>query len=180
MFGTDAMRALFGEAQAVQVSGASGTTVAEDEFERCITFEDVPCGGAFMVFDHSRDLLEVARHFAHFFAAESCGYCTPCRVGTAINVRLMDKLAAGRGSQYEINELFKMHRLMQATSHCGLGSTATNAIHDTLTKFRPSYERRLQSLDYEPAFDLDAALSQARQMTGRDDSGAHLSNAEES
>ena len=42
---------------------------------------------------------------------------------------------------------------------------------DTLNKFRPAYERRLKSLDYEPAFDLDAALSQARQMTGRDDAG---------
>jgi [NiFe] hydrogenase diaphorase moiety large subunit len=45
-----------------------------------------------------------------------------------------------------------------------------------LNKFRPAYERRLVSLDYAPAFDLDAALSQARQMTGRDDSAAHLSN----
>ena len=47
---------------------------------------------------------------------------------------------------------------------------------DTLNKFRPAYERRLHSLEYEPAFDLDYALSQARQMTGRDDPGAHLEN----
>jgi [NiFe] hydrogenase diaphorase moiety large subunit len=46
---------------------------------------------------------------------------------------------------------------------------------DTLNKFRPAYERRLMSLNYEPAFDLDAALSQARQMTGRDDDAAHFS-----
>jgi [NiFe] hydrogenase diaphorase moiety large subunit len=43
-----------------------------------------------------------------------------------------------------------------------------------LVKFRPAFERRLHSPDYEPAFDLDAALSQARRMTGRDDAGAHL------
>lgn len=53
-------------------------------------------------------------------------------------------------------------------------NTACNPVFDTLNKFRPAYERRLKSLDFEPAFDLDAALSQARQMTGRDDAGAHL------
>jgi [NiFe] hydrogenase diaphorase moiety large subunit len=47
-----------------------------------------------------------------------------------------------------------------------------------LQKFRPAYERRLQSLAFEPAFDLDAALAQARQMTGRDDAGAHLATSE--
>jgi len=47
-------------------------------------------------------------------------------------------------------------------------------VFDTLSKFRPAYDQRLLSLDYEPAFDLDAALSEARQMTGRDDAGAHF------
>ena len=75
----------------------------------------------------------------------------------------------GHGSPYDINELFKLHRLMQGASHCGLGNSACNPVFDTLNKFRPAYERRLKSLDYEPAFDLDAALSQARQMTGRAD-----------
>jgi [NiFe] hydrogenase diaphorase moiety large subunit len=120
----------------------------------------------------------VARNFAHFFAHESCGFCTPCRVGTAVVARLMDKLADNHGSPYDIDEMFKMHRLMQETSHCGLGHTACNPLFDTLKKFRPAYERRLQSLDYAPAFDLDAALSQARQMTGRDDAGAHLLSGE--
>ena len=160
--------------QAVQVSGPSGVCVAADEFQRKIGFEDLATAGAFMVFDTTRDMFEVARNFAHFFAHESCGFCTPCRVGTAVVARLMDKLAGNHGSPYDIDEMFKMHRLMQDTSHCGLGHTACNPLFDTLKKFRPAYERRLQSLDYEPAFDLDAALSQARQMTGRDDAGAHL------
>lgn len=164
--------------QGIQVSGPSGITLTGDETHRRIGFEDIPTAGAMMVFDCSRDMFEVARNFAHFFAHESCGFCTPCRVGTQVVARLMDKLAANRGSQYDINELFKMHRLMQGASHCGLGNTACNPIFDTLNKFKPAYERRLMSLDYEPAFDLDAALSQARQMTGRDDAGAHLANAE--
>ncbi|MBL8480659.1 MAG: NADP oxidoreductase, partial [Rhodocyclaceae bacterium] len=161
---------------AVQVSGPSGITLAADEFDRRIAFEDVPSAGAFMVFDESRDMFEMARNFAHFFAHESCGFCTPCRVGTAINARYMDKIAAGHGSRDDIEEIFRMHRLMQAASHCGLGHTATNPIFDTLRKFRPTYDKRIHSLHFEPAFDLDAALSRARRMTGRDDPAAHLTN----
>lgn len=164
--------------QGVQVSGPSGVTLSADELGRRICFEDIPTAGALMVFDCTRDMFEVARNFAHFFAHESCGFCTPCRVGTQVVARLMDKLATHHGSQYDIDELFKMHRLMQGASHCGLGNSACNPVFDTLNKFRPAYEKRLKSLDYEPAFDLDAALSEARQMTGRDDAGAHLNNAE--
>lgn len=163
--------------QAVTSAGAAGQCLAEHEFERCIAFEDVPTGGSIMVFDRSRDLFEVQRNFAHFFAHESCGFCTPCRVGTAVVARLMDKLAAHRGSPYDLDEMMRMHRLMQGASHCGLGNTATIALSDMLTKFRPSFERRLQAPDYQPAFDLDAALSQARQMTGRDDPDAHFSTS---
>jgi [NiFe] hydrogenase diaphorase moiety large subunit len=166
-------------AQAVQISGPSGICLASDEFHRRIGFEDLPTAGAFMVFDAQRDMFDMARNFAHFFAHESCGFCTPCRVGTAVVARLMDKLAENHGSPYDINEMFKMHRLMQGASHCGLGNGACNPLADTLVKFRPAYERRLTSLHYEPAFDLDAALSQARQMTGRDDAGAHLQTREE-
>lgn len=163
-----------GNAQAVQVSGPSGQCIAMHEFHRKIAFEDVPTAGAFMVFGPNRDLFEVARNFAHFFAHESCGFCTPCRVGTAIVANCMDKIANGHGSQNEINEIFKLHRLMRAASHCGLGQTACNPVFDTLHKFRPAYERRLKSLDFEPGFDLDQALAAARQMTGRDDAAAHL------
>ena len=165
--------------QAVQVSGPSGVCLAAAEFERRIAFEDIPTAGALMVFDATRDMFEVAQNFAHFFAHESCGFCTPCRVGTTLVKNLMDKIAKNHGSPYDIDELFKLHRLMQGASHCGLGNSACNAMFDTLNKFRPAYERRLKSLEYEPAFDLDGALAQARQMTGRDDAAAHLSNEAE-
>ena len=167
------------DTQAVQISGPSGICVSSEEFARRIAFEDLATAGAFMVFDDTRDMFEVARNFAHFFAHESCGFCTPCRVGTTLVRNMMDKISLGHGSPYDINELFKLHRVMQGASHCGLGNSACNPVFDTLNKFRPAYERRLKSLDYEPAFDLDAALSQARQMTGRDDAAAHLSNKAE-
>jgi [NiFe] hydrogenase diaphorase moiety large subunit len=166
------------DTQAVQVSGPSGICVADNEFDRRIAFEDIPTAGAFMVFDRSRDMFEVARNFAQFFAHESCGFCTPCRVGTTLLRNLMDKIGEGHGTQVDITEIHRLARLLQTASHCGLGHRAPHPLLDTLEKFRPAYERRLMSLDFEPAFDLDGALARARQMTGRDDQAAHLENAE--
>ena len=162
------------DTQAVQVSGASGVCIAAHEFDRCIAFDDIPTAGAFMVFDQSRDMFEVARNFVHFFAHESCGFCTPCRVGTSLLVNMMDKLAHGQGSPYDFAEIEKLNVLLRNTSHCGLGHSACNPVLDTIAKFRPAYEQRLAHKEFVPAFDLDRALSQARQMTGRDDHGAHL------
>ena len=160
--------------QAVQISGPSGVCIGAPEFDRRIGFEDLPTAGAFMVFDESRDMFEVARNFAHFFAHESCGFCTPCRVGTTLLRNVMDKIHGQRGSQYDLDRIQRLNRLLQASSHCGLGHTACNPLIDTLKRFRPAYERRLQSLDFEPAFDLDGALERARAMTGRDDARAHI------
>ncbi|MBK6854483.1 MAG: NAD(P)H-dependent oxidoreductase subunit E [Burkholderiales bacterium] len=160
------------DTQAVQVGGPSGVCLSAFEFGRRIAFEDVPTAGAFMVFDRSRDMFEVARGFAHFFAHESCGFCTPCRVGTALVVKRMDKLAEGRGSRHDIDVLFELDKLMHTATHCGLGATACNPLRDTIQKFRPAYEKHLKSLYFEPGFDLNAELSIARRMTGRSDAGA--------
>ncbi|MEY8875415.1 MAG: NAD(P)H-dependent oxidoreductase subunit E [Leptothrix sp. (in: b-proteobacteria)] len=164
------------DVQAVTTAGAAGSCLSSDELHRHIAFDDVPTGGSIMVFNQSRDMFEVARNFVQFFAHESCGFCTPCRVGTAVNLRLINKMANDHGSPYDLDEMERMHRLMQGASHCGLGNTATLALRDMLHKFRPAFDRRLHSPDYEPAFDLDAALSEARQMTQRDDVDAHLSD----
>lgn len=160
--------------RAVQISGPSGICVAESEFNRKLGFEDLPTAGAFMVFDDSRDMFEVARNFVHFFAHESCGFCTPCRVGTSMLKQTMDKIAEGHGTKHDLSEVENLDQVLQTSSHCGLGRTACNPVLHTLKRFRPAYENRLKSLDFEPAFDLDGALARARQMTGRDDAGAHI------
>ena len=159
---------------AVQVSGASGACLAPHEFGRRIAFEDIPTAGSFIIFNKSRDMVEMVRNFAHFFAHESCGFCTPCRVGTSLMRDLMEKVANGHGARYEINEMMRLREVMKASSHCGLGQTATNAFYDTIQKFRGDYERRLITKDFEPAFDMDAALERAREAAGRDDANAHL------
>ncbi|MDO8926554.1 MAG: NAD(P)H-dependent oxidoreductase subunit E [Sideroxyarcus sp.] len=164
--------------RAVQISGPSGICVGENEFNRKLGFEDLPTAGAFMVFDDSRDMFEVARNFVHFFAHESCGFCTPCRVGTSILKQTLDKIADGHGTQYDLAEVENLDRVLQTSSHCGLGRTACNPVLHTLKHFRPAYENKLKSLMFSPAFDLDGSLARARQMTGRDDAGAHLKENE--
>lgn len=162
------------DTQAVQVSGPSGFLVPRGEFQRSISFEDLPTAGAFIVFNRERDVLQVARNAAHFFAHESCGFCTPCRVGTQFQKKIIDKLNNGHGTAQDIEELKNIGRIMKSMSHCGLGHTAANQVLDVLEKFPDAYKYKLKKHDFEPSFDLDGALEKARKITGRDDKWAHL------
>jgi [NiFe] hydrogenase diaphorase moiety large subunit len=127
-----------------------------------------------MVFGQERDLLAVIANFAHFFAHESCGFCTPCRVGTTLLRNGLDKIASGHGTRYDLDEMQRLGMLVKRRSHCGLGQTAANPILDGLQRFPQVFEQRLIHREFEPHFDLDAALEQARQITHRDDAAAHL------
>ncbi|MBK7073245.1 MAG: NAD(P)H-dependent oxidoreductase subunit E [Myxococcales bacterium] len=160
--------------QAVQVGGPSGTLLAAREFGRRIAFEDVPSAGAFMVFDQGRDMVAVVENFARFFAHESCGFCTPCRVGTTLAAQMMTRIATGVGSRRDVKDLARVAGVMKAASHCGLGATAGAPVVAALEKFRPAFDQRLRSLDVVPTFDLDLALAPAREATARDDLAAHL------
>ncbi|MBL8950467.1 MAG: NAD(P)H-dependent oxidoreductase subunit E [Myxococcaceae bacterium] len=166
------------EVQAVQVGGPSGTLLGPHELGRALTFADVPTAGACVVFDGRRDLLEVVANSSRFFAHESCGFCTPCRVGTAQLARAVDALAAGRGTRRDVRHARQLAGLMRAASHCGLGQTAGRPFTQLDEKFRPTLERALSSLEFRPTFDLDEALAPARQLTGRDDLLAHLEEHE--
>ena len=162
------------DTQAVQVSGAAGSTIPPQEFYRQIAFEDVPTGGSFMIFNQKRDLLEMVDNFTRFFAHESCGFCTPCRVGGTLMKNLVNKVIVGHATRYDIAEMENIGLVMQKTAHCGLGATAPNPVLDTLNKFPGIYSKRLLHRGYEPAFDLDAALEVSRHITGRDDEAAHI------
>lgn len=86
----------------------------------------------------------------------------------------MQRIACGKGSRRDLKDLEKVSQLMRSASHCGLGATAGNPVLDALAKFRPAFEQRLRSLDVLPTFDLDEALAPAREVTARDDAGAHF------
>jgi [NiFe] hydrogenase diaphorase moiety large subunit len=162
-------------AEAVQVGGPSGALVNKADFARKIAFEDLATGGSMMIYAAGSDLLKVVRNFTHFFAHESCGFCTPCRVGTPLLRKYLDKIAAGHGTAYDREEMARLAKLVKKRSHCGLGQTAANPILDLLEKFPQVCEQRLLHQDYEPFFNLDAALETTRQLSHRDDAEAHLS-----
>lgn len=163
----------------VQVGGPSGTFIGAHEFGRKLAFEDLATGGSFIVFDRSRHILDIARNFTHFFAHESCGLCTPCRVGTSLLTGQFDKIYHGHGSAGDVAELEYLCRLVKNYSHCGLGQTAANPVLTTLERFPVAYAERLKEISFEPGFDLDGALAAARQLTGRDDAAAHLTQTEQ-
>ncbi|MFW2373103.1 MAG: NAD(P)H-dependent oxidoreductase subunit E [Gammaproteobacteria bacterium] len=162
------------ETQAVQIAGAAGQTLCHREFNRRIAIEDASTGGSFMVFNRHRDMLDMVQNFAHFFAHESCGFCTPCRVGSVLVRDLVDKLYTSHATQNDLRDIERIAKVMRNASHCGLGTTASNHILDTFNNFPDSYQRRLRSTEYTPAFDLDGEVSEARAITGREDAGAHI------
>ncbi len=162
------------DAQGIQMAGPAGRMISARQFDRRICFEDLATGGSFMVFSHRRDILDGVRNFAQFFVHESCGFCTPCRVGTSLMRDLVVKVHTGHGTRYDLEEMRKLGRIMQVACHCGLGQTAPNPVLDSLEQFPEAWERRLRSTTFEPAFDLDAALEQARRLTGREDPDAYL------
>ena len=159
---------------AVQVGGPSGTLIGSAEFNRRLSFDDLQTGGSLMVFSRARDLLAVIVNFAHFFAHESCGFCTPCRVGTSLLRNGLDKIVGGHGTRYDLDEMQRMAMLVKRRSHCGLGQTAANPLLDALQRFLQVFEQRLVLREFEPHFNMDAALEEARQISQRDDAAAHL------
>ncbi|MFZ2450309.1 MAG: NAD(P)H-dependent oxidoreductase subunit E [Methylovulum miyakonense] len=158
----------------VQIGGPSGTFISNQEFHRKLAFEDLATGGSFIIFNNSRNILAIVNNFTHFFAHESCGFCTPCRVGTSLLKKQLDKIVEGHGSAGDVVALEELCRLVKNHSHCGLGQTAANPIITTLERYPELYQAQLKKISYEPGFDLDAALETARRMANRNDAAAHL------
>ena len=119
-----------------------------------------------------RDILAVIRNFAHFFAHESCGFCTPCRVARRCSGTAWTRSQAG-AARNMIWMRCSIGMLIKRRSHCGLGQTAANPILTVCSGSR-TYSSSAGSSRFVPHFDLDAALEEARRITHRDDAAAHL------
>ena len=163
----------------IQIGGPSGTFISNQEFDRKLAFEDLATGGSFIVFNNSRNILDIVNNFTHFFAHETCGFCTPCRVGTSLLKKQLDKIIEGHGSAGDVVALEELCQVIKNHSHCGLGQTAANPVLTTLQRYPELYQSRLKKISYEPGFDLDGALETARRLAKRNDAGAHLAQTEE-
>jgi [NiFe] hydrogenase diaphorase moiety large subunit len=123
-------------AQAAIVGGAAGVCVPAAQFDRTISYEDVSTGGAVIVVGAHRDLLEVAENLQAFFVNESCGQCTPCRVG---NVKLLEgirALRAGTCTPEHLDDLVRLGGTMAIASKCGLGQSSANVFRSLVEHFR--------------------------------------------
>ena len=163
----------------IQIGGPSGIFISNHEFERQLGFEDLATGGSFIIFNKHRNILDIVNNFTHFFAHESCGFCTPCRVGTSLLKNQLTKIIEGHGSAGDVVALEELCQIIKKQSHCGLGQTAANPVLTTLSRYPELYHQLLKKISYEPGFDLDGALDTARRLAQRNDPSAHLAQVEE-
>lgn len=154
---------------AVQVGGASGQMIGTGDFERKIDFDDLATGGSIMVFDTSRNILRVVSKFLAFFIEESCGYCTPCRVGNVLLKQRIDRIINGQGEQGDLEYLEELGTTVKTASRCGLGQTSANPVLTTLKNMREMYEQQIKPSDdgTHRSFDLKSAVGQAEEIIGR-------------
>ncbi|MBK8596394.1 MAG: NAD(P)H-dependent oxidoreductase subunit E [Holophagales bacterium] len=154
------------ETQAVQIGGPSGRMVGPADFDRTICYDDLATGGAMVVFGPDRNPIEIARMYMEFFEDESCGFCTPCRVGNGLLRRGLDKVLAGRGEPSDLAQFEEVARTMKATSRCGLGQTSFNPVLSTLTSFRPLFDSLVKEdpKKFRRSFDLEASTQEAARI----------------
>ena len=131
------------DTKAVQVGGASGFLVPRKKFsETSIGFQgklvgiSLPTGGSMMIFNSSRSMYNVLDNYLNFFAEESCGQCTPCRVGCQQLLRGIKAVKRGEKSAQYLDKLLKLAETMQFTAKCGLGQSVANSFASIVENFR--------------------------------------------
>lgn len=123
------------DTKAVQVGGASGICLNSSQFDRKLAYEDAATGGSIMIFNKNRSMLHVLKNFMEFFVEESCGQCTPCRIG---NEKLLEGVEMIEKNEYTFDYIKKLKELgvtMQIASKCGLGQSSPNSFISILENF---------------------------------------------
>ncbi len=132
--------------KAVQTGGPLGGCLPEEMLDTPITYESMRASGSIMgsggliVMDESTCMVELARYFIQFAADESCGNCTPCRIGTRILKDTLQKIIEGEGEPEDIETMRRAAYTMTNTSLCGLGQAASNPVTSGLRYFLPEYQ----------------------------------------
>jgi [NiFe] hydrogenase diaphorase moiety large subunit len=126
-----------GDTKAVQVGGASGFCVPRKKFkDTIIGFEGVPTGGSMMLFNSSRSMYNVLKNYVEFFEEESCGQCTPCRVGCQQLKKGIEAVKKGEKSASYLDTLQKLAETMKVSSKCGLGQSVANSFSSIVDNFK--------------------------------------------
>jgi [NiFe] hydrogenase diaphorase moiety large subunit len=153
---------------AVQVGGPSGTCVSPRQFDRRLCYSDLGTGGAFTIFGNHRDLLSIVHNHMTFFVNESCGFCVPCRAGTTLLLKSLEKIMVGNGTVQDLEAIEQLGRMVRTASRCGLGQTAPNPLLSTLEHFADFYREQVRTdVDYVSQFNLDYATAESNVVAGR-------------
>ncbi len=140
-----------GKFKAVQMGGPSGGCVPEQYLDLPVDYGSLEAIGAIMgsggmvVMDEATCMVDVARYFLAFTQTESCGKCTPCRLGTKRMLEILTRITEGKGSEGDIELLIELAEGVKDSALCGLGQTAPNPVLTTIKYFRDEYEEHIKN-----------------------------------
>ena len=136
--------------KAVQTGGPSGGCLPESLLDTPVDYDNLIQAGSMMgsggmiVMDEDNCMVDIARFYLDFIVDESCGKCTPCRVGTKRMLEILNRIVEGKGEEGDIEKLEELAKTIKATALCGLGQTAPNPVLSTLRFFRDEYEAHIR------------------------------------
>ena len=131
--------------KAIQTGGPSGGCLTAEDLDTPIDFDNLVAKGSMMgsggaiVMDEDNCMVDVAKFYMEFICDESCGKCTPCRIGTKRMLEILTKITDGKATLEDLDELENLAENIKTNSLCGLGQTAPNPVLSTLKHFRDEY-----------------------------------------
>ena len=131
--------------KAIQTGGPSGGCLTAENLDEPIDFDNLVAKGSMMgsggaiVMDEDNCMVDVAKFYMEFICDESCGKCTPCRIGTRRMLEILTKITEGKGTMEDLDKLEEVSNLIKTGSLCALGQTASNPVVSTMTHFRDEY-----------------------------------------
>ena len=132
--------------KAIQTGGPSGGCLTEKDLDTPIDFGSLVAAGSMMgsggaiVMDEDNCMVDVAKFYMTFICDESCGKCSPCRIGTRRCLDILTKICDGKGEPKDLEDLKELSKIIQSNSLCALGQTATNPILSTMKAFPEEYQ----------------------------------------
>ena len=135
------------EFKAAQTGGPSGGCIPKEHLDTPIDYESLKEIGSMMgsggliVMDDTKCMVCLAKFYLQFTVSESCGKCTPCRIGTKRMLEILEKLCSGEGDEYDIYRLEKLAANIKKSSICGLGQSAPNPVISTMKYFREEFRQ---------------------------------------
>ena len=138
---------------AMLIGGPCRQMIGPERFGGQICYDDLATGGAILIFNRARNKLEIAEHYLDFFIEESCGHCTPCRVGLVLLKKAVHKVVSGAGEPADLDYMRRLANVIIQTSRCGLGQAAPNPVLGALQNFH-AYTRPGGRAEIRAAFDF--------------------------